>query len=612
MHEKKEIIDDTKQEFKGMPEIPKDVKEKLDAMKSKLDKFSKNVVKDNKEVMAISLLPPTRTTKEENEKLSKEELERIRNRINVLVVADLEDKKEWFEIREKIIKDVNKKAAETDKNILATVIDFYEIRENCYDAKHELMDMIAAGASLYDSKDFLAAIKISEVHKRMVLEKFDKYIVSYVGAGSLFKGDAKSGDIDVYIVIDDTDVKKMTRAELKDRLSAIIRDMGFQASKITGVKKAFHIQTYILTDFWDAIKDANPVIYTFLRDGVPLYDRGVFMPWKLLLKMGRIKPSPEAIDIQMDMGERLVQRTKGKLIGIMGEDLYYAILNPAQAALMLYGIAPPTPKETISLMDEIFVKKEKLLEKRYVDILSKIRKYYKDIEHGTIKEVSGKEIDDLLKDAEDYLKRIKKLFEQIQISRDKQDIDAMYTGCLSAVEDALKVNNIKTDKKESIPGLFKKHLIDEKKLFGDNYSKTLKLVIDTKKNTKKLASPELQKVIRESRSFLKGLLEYVQRKRGYELDRAKLRFKYGDKYGEAILLDKAAYLIRDIDAKDKEVQKALLREDGSLGEVNKSSLEDLEKDMIKVDIPNRVFIKEKMFESLRKLFGNDIEILVNY
>jgi len=594
-----------------MPELPKEVKEKLEAMKAKLDKFSKEIVKENKEIKAVSLLPPTKVNPEDQEKLSKEDLEKLRNRINVLVIADLEEKKDWFELRDKIIKDVNKKADEIDKNIFATVMDFYEIRENCYDGKYELLEMIATGASLYDPMDFLAAVKISEYHKTMVLSKFDKYIVSYVGVGSLFRGDVKSGDIDVYIVIDDTDVKKMTRVELRDRLSAIIRDMGFKAAQDTGVKKAFHIQTYILTDFWDAIKDANPVIYTFLRDGVPFYDRGVFMPWKLLLKMGRIKPSPEAIDMQMDMGERLIQRTKGKLIGIMGEDLYYAILNPAQAALMLYGIAPPTPKETIQLMDDVFVKKEKLLEKKYVDILVKIRKYYKDIEHGTLKEVSGKDIDDLLKDAEDYLKRVKKLFEQIQVRRDKEDVDNMYNTCISVIEDALKLNDVKSEK-ASIVNAFKKNLVEDKKIFTEGHVKTLKLVIDTKNSKKKLIGPELQRVMRESRSFIKAVLDYVQRKKGYELDRAKVRFKYGDKFGEALLLDKFVFIIRDIDAKDKEVQKAELKSDGSIGTVNPSSLEDLEKEIMKMEIPPRVFIKEKIFESLKKLFGSDIEILVNY
>src|SRR3989344_2032830 len=128
-------------------------------------------------------------------------------------------------------------------------------------------------------------------------EEVEKYIMSYVAAGSLFRGDKKAHDIDVFIIVDDTDVKRMSRYELKERLRYIIIEQGYQAKELTGVNKDFHVQTYILTDFWDSVKDANPVIFTFLRDGVPLFDRGVFMPWRLLLQMGRIKPSPEAIDM---------------------------------------------------------------------------------------------------------------------------------------------------------------------------------------------------------------------------------------------------------------------------------------------------------------------------
>src|SRR3989344_8896280 len=98
-------------------------------------------------------------------------------------------------------------------------------------------------------KGMLAAIKIAEVHKGMVLKKFEKYIVSYVLGGSLVQGRATSkSDIDVFIVIDDTDVKKMTRAELKDKLRAIIIGMGAQAGQMTGIKNKINIQVYILTD----------------------------------------------------------------------------------------------------------------------------------------------------------------------------------------------------------------------------------------------------------------------------------------------------------------------------------------------------------------------------
>ena len=137
------------------------------------------------------------------------------------------------------------------------------------------------------------------------------------------------------------------------------------------------------------------------------------MPWKLMLEMGRIKPSPEAIDAFMNTGEKILESVKFRLREILEKDIYWAVLNPSQAALMLYGVNPPTPKETIQLMDDIFVKKEKLLEKKYITILANIRKWYKDLEHEAKKEISGKEIDELLKDSWDYLNRIRKLFDHI-------------------------------------------------------------------------------------------------------------------------------------------------------------------------------------------------------
>ncbi len=590
------------------PDLPKEAQEKLALMKDKLDKFSKAITKEFKEVIGVALLPPRKIHPED--KVSKEEEEKIKNGINVLVLITTEDRKDWFELKEKVTKATLKKAEEIDKTLMPTVMDLFDVRESCFDGKYDVLAMIASSAPLFDPQDILAAIKIAEVHKSMTLKKFEKYIVSYVGAGSLFRGE-KSHDIDVYLIVDDTDVKKMTRAELKDKLGAIIRGMGAQASEMTGVQKLFHIQTYILTDFWDAVKDANPVIYTFLRDGVPLYDRGVFMPWKLLLKMGKIRPSPEAIEMQMDLGERLVQRTKGSLLNILGGDLYYAILNPAQAALMLYGIAPPTPKETVKLMEEVFVKKERLLEQKYVDILERIRQYYKDIEHGTVKEVSGKDIDDILTKAEDYLKRIKKLFNQIQNRRDKESVQEMYDTCISSVHDALKVSNAPV--KGNVVTLFKKHLVDTR-VMPAHYTDIIKLVIKTKEEyaKKKLSSSELEKVRKEARLLIKAVVEYIQRKRGYELERARIRFKYENKFGDVLLLDTIAFIIKDIDAEEKEIVKAALKSDGSLGSEEKSSLEELEKHLANMKMPNKVFIKERIFEDLRRLFGKDVEILVNY
>src|SRR3989344_5833402 len=281
--------------------IPEEIKEKFKETKTNLTKFKKDILKKfDKYIIGIALLPHNKILDDEVEEKPKEEQKPDPKIMSVLVLVDDSDSKKMskFELKDKLTGIIIKSGKDISENLKPQVMLLSELRENCFDAKYEVLDAIALSAIFFDPHDVLAALKISEVHKKMALKKFEKYIVSYVAAGSLFRGE-KSNDIDVYIVVDDTDVQKMTRGELKDKLRAIIIGLGYDASRITGINKAFHIQVHILTDFWESLKDASPVIFTFLRDGVPLYDRGVFMPWKLLLQMGRIKPSPEAIDMHM-------------------------------------------------------------------------------------------------------------------------------------------------------------------------------------------------------------------------------------------------------------------------------------------------------------------------
>jgi uncharacterized protein (UPF0332 family)/predicted nucleotidyltransferase len=475
------------------------------------------------------------------------------------------------------------------------------------------MPVIAMSAPIYDT-GMLSAIKIAEIHKSMVLKKFEKYIVSYVLAGSLVQGKATpTSDIDVWVVIDDTDVKKMTRVELKDKLRAIIIGMGLEAGEVTGIKNKLNVQVYILTDFWDSLREANPIIFTLLRDGVPFYDRGIFMPWKQLLKMGKIKPSQEAIEMFMSTGEQMLERVKFKLKDIGMEDIYYALLTPSQAALMLFGIPPPAPKETGPMMRDIFVKKEHLLEEKFVDILENTVKIRKDIEHGTKKELTGKEVDDLLHDADEYLKRIKKLFEEIDKKKEKDDIVHSYETVVTIIRDTLKLEGIEKAKDIDIVKIFESELVHQGKV-PEKFLRVLNIIVKAKKDydANKLTKTEIEAVKKNYRELVKFLVEYMQRKRGRELERTKIRVKHGDRFGEVILLGKLAFIIYDVDHEEKEITRARIEDDGSLSGIEKSSFEDLERAISQVEIPSKVFIKQAIFGDLKKIFGKDVEVLVNY
>ncbi len=610
--------------------LPPDVEKKLKALKDKLDDFKKKVLdKFGDYIVGIALLPPERplppakgqpaqgSGRDEESKEPKEEKEQKEKeqKINALIVVDdtTSQKMSKDDLHQRFSSIIAKMAEEVDKNLAPQSILLTDIWQNCYDGKYELNRLISLSAPVHDT-GLLAALKIAELHKEMVLKKFEKYITSYVLAGSLVQGRAThTSDIDVWITIDDTDVKKMTRVELKDKLRAIIIGMGIEAGEMTGIKNKLNIQVYILTDFWESLKEANPIIFTLLRDGVPLYDRGVFMPWKQLLRMGRIKPSREAIDLFMSTGEQSVSRVKLRIKDMGMEDLFYAILTPSQAALMLYGLPPPTPRETPEVMEEIFVKKEKMLEKEYVEILKKQVQLRKDIEHGGKKDLTGTELDQFIKSAEKYLRRINDLFKSIGERHNQKSIVILYDEIITIVRDVLKIEGIERAKDEDVIGLFEQELISTGKVPA-RYLRDLNSLVEAKaKHDKgKLTKTDIENARKDSAGLIKFLVEYLQRKRGRELERARIRLKHGEKFGEVILLDKVAFIIHDIDAKEQRIEKAVINPDGSLGAREESSLEEMEKEIAKMRFPPKVFIKEPVFESIKNIFGKDVEVLVNY
>ncbi|MFT7615822.1 MAG: hypothetical protein ACI8Y7_000647 [Candidatus Woesearchaeota archaeon] len=599
-------------------QLPVDAQKKMGDIQKTLEKFNEKLLaKFEGYISGVALLPPGYAIEDVAEpNLPDEEKTKLpKDHINTLVLIDDSDSQKLTkeELKEKLTTVIVKMAKEVDKHIYPQVLLYTELWQFCYDGKMEVLQLLAQAAPVFEN-GMLSAIKIAEVHKQMILKKFEKYIVSYVLAGSLVQGKANAeSDIDVFIVIDDTDVKKMSRVELKDRLRGIIMNMGVQAGEMTGIKNKLNIQTYILTEFWDNIKEANPVIFTFLRDGVPFYDRGTFMPWKQLLRMGKVKPSAEAIDMYMSTGEQMLERTALKLNEIGMEDTYWSILYPSQAALMLFGLAPPTPRETPQLMRKVFVKKEKMLEESYVKILEANIKLRKELEHGSLKKVSGAQIDKCISDAQKFLIRVKKLFVDIE---DKQQGIGMlhtYDHVVTIMRDILKLEGVKKANDQELRKLFKQLIIDK----GNMPQAAIRMIDGVYKakddhDSGKLHKSEIEKVRNQSQELIRALVDYIQRKRGVELERMKIRVKHGEKFGEIILLDTIAFIIHDIDQEEKKFMKATITKDGRLTNVTDSDIDELEKALVKIEMPQRAFIKDKIFSDLKTIFGKDVEVLVNY
>jgi len=469
-----------------------------------------------------------------------------------------------------------------------------ELWELGFDGKYPLVEAIAMCFPLHD-KGVLGALRVASIHKTLVLKKFERYVVSYVLVGSLVREEAiKTSDVDVFIVIDDTDVKRMSRFELREKLRAIIYSYVVEASEIAGVKNKLSPQIYILTEFWEAVKDAHPVIFTFIRDGVPLYDRGAFMPWKLLLKMGKIKPSPEAIDMFMSLGERVAENVKRKLNDIVTEDIYWGVITPSQALLMLYGLPPPTPKEIQQgIFRKIFVEQEKLLEPKFADILEKIVNIYKKYEHEEIKTISGKEIDSLLEQSSEYIARLKELMKQIEERKGEEEILQHY----DTVMDLIK-KIIGDGSETTILTKFEKELIAKARISSRNLG-LLKEIIEAKKKYKKgkITKHDVASVTRAAHELISALLEYSQRREILELRKSRIELFYKEgkesKRAEVFVFDGTAFIVPDM-TKD-EIKKF------SEGKISETSREELKKWLAKGEGEKK--ISKELMTYLKRTFG---------
>jgi len=225
------------------------------------------------------------------------------------------------------------------------------------------------------------------------------------------------------------------------------------------------------------------------------------------LRMGKLKPSPEAIDMFMSMGDKTVKRVKNALLDVVVNEIFWGVTTPSQALLMLYGLPPPTPKHVASEMKKIFVDKEKMLEKKYITILEKVIEIYKDYEHEKIKEISGEQVDKLVKDTEDYLKRLKELREQIEKRSQEKTIEQIYKDVFTLLKAMLGNKS-----QEAIIEEFENQLVKKAK-FSPQHLRILKDIVHSRAEFKKGKS-DIHKVdeARKNASILiNDIIEYNQR-----------------------------------------------------------------------------------------------------
>jgi predicted nucleotidyltransferase/uncharacterized protein (UPF0332 family) len=345
--------------------------------------------------------------------------------------------------------------------------------------------------------------RMAEVKKftKAVLDKHGKMVKCIVVMGSVAREEFKpKSDIDVFVVVDDT-AKNITR-EQHNQIDADIEKIA------KGISKALSIQpSYTLTEFWDYARVCHPIIYNFIKEGVPVYDAGFFMPIKRLLKMGRIPSTREAIENYMEGAPKKLMRAKTVKLLMLAEDAYYAMLNTTQAVLMFMGIAPPVPNKAYDAVMKYLVE-PKILEPKYAEWLKEIIEIRKKIEHKEMMDVKGEFVDQWIGRAEKYVEKMFGLLNALELRKKEKVLERTHEVMHKAATTALKSMKKLPTNEEKIPVVFKREFIDGKLIEG-YYWDVWKRIDTMKKKVdadKKVIRDIPDKEVYQSREYVRKMI----------------------------------------------------------------------------------------------------------
>jgi len=220
-----------------------------------------------------------------------------------------------------------------------------------------------------------------------VQEKFDRVVKASILFGSQTKNTTTTkSDIDIVLVIDDASIEWDLEliSWYREELGKLI------ATKDYG--RNLHVNTVKLTTWWQDLIHGDPVVLNILRYGEPLIDLGgFFVPLKSLLEKGKIRSTQEAAFVALQRAPAHLVRSKIAEMGAV-EGVYWAMVDSAQAALIVAGKMPPSPEHIGDMLKEAFVDTG-MISMGYVRAFNDLFDMHKNISHGKVSEVKGAEID---------------------------------------------------------------------------------------------------------------------------------------------------------------------------------------------------------------------------
>ena len=240
-----------------------------------------------------------------------------------------------------------------------------------------------------------------------VYQEFDQMIKSIVLFGSSAKQvSTPDSDIDIIIIIDDVSVKWDNEliGWYRDELGKIIQSNPYA--------KALHINTVKLSTWCDDMMRGDPVVLNVLRYGDALVDfGGFFNPLRVLLKEGKIRSTPESIYTLLQRAPGHMTRAKQSMLAVV-DGLYWTMVDSAHAALIAADVMPSSPEDIAEILTKTFVDKKRL-HKKFVGYYREIHFVAKDIVHGNLTSIRGKDLDNWFAITDEFLGEMARLVDEI-------------------------------------------------------------------------------------------------------------------------------------------------------------------------------------------------------
>jgi predicted nucleotidyltransferase len=159
-----------------------------------------------------------------------------------------------------------------------------------------------------------------------------------------------------------------------------------------------------ITDWLDQLMQDKLDVFAEIKAAISLYDpSGFFMPFKRLVEDGKIHGTREFLLGLLLAAKQTLKEVRDSKFDVISI-LYESVISAAQAAMLAREIVVLNPQKIPEELQK-FARKKELSEKTISDYLEIIRTY-KDFEHNIIKDVKGKELDQLIKQADMFISKM--------------------------------------------------------------------------------------------------------------------------------------------------------------------------------------------------------------